>query len=74
MTTNRLIAKFRDVCRRFAGAKDGNTIELGAGFHRAGCNSLGLSARRTVRQMALARQSECYRTDKTGQPGAVRHP
>src|SRR2546430_11727383 len=26
MTTNRLIAKFRDVCRRFAGAKDGNTV------------------------------------------------
>ena len=26
MTTNRLIAKFRDACRRFAGAKDGNTV------------------------------------------------
>ena len=38
-----------------SGAKDGNTIELGAGFHRAGCNSLGLSARRMIgkwRQMA----------------------
>ena len=26
MTTNRLIAKLRDACRRFAGAKDGNTV------------------------------------------------
>jgi Flp pilus assembly protein TadG len=26
MTTNRLIATFRDACRRFAGAKDGNTV------------------------------------------------
>ena len=26
MTTNRLIARLRDACRRFAGAKDGNTV------------------------------------------------
>ena len=26
MTTNRLLATFRDTCRRFAAAKDGNTV------------------------------------------------
>ena len=54
-----------------AGAEDGDTFDLRAGFHDVGRQLLRIQA---PGRLARDGRSECYRTDKGGQPPGATHP